>query len=749
MTKRLSMLGLALCSAISSLALAQTEGAPAALDEIVVTAQKRSESIQKVPLAVSAFSADQLQKSGVTDLSSLGAMAPDVNMGEQNGGARITIRGIGLQANGPGSEEAPVAYNQDGVYIARTAGAMMGFFDLNDVEVLRGPQGTLYGRNATGGAVDVNSKDPTNTSDGYVRLTAGTYAHVGTEGAIGGAITDNINGRIAFLTNDHDGYGTNITTGNPIDTQHERAVRLKLEFLPADGLRILWSADYATANDSYGAAWHVIGHEGPQTVPTGVLLGGVVATSIRDVANEYDPQRQVSAWGTGVTVTYNLGFAELKSITAYRDTNIQTRNDVDGTSFQLFSPETEIEDGRQISEELQLTGKADRLDWQVGLYYYHERLYAINAIPYYNSSFLSQGYFAGSNMATDAAATFGQITYHLTDAWSVTLGGRESTERKSVVNQNSFNTVTPAGSFPYSPNTFNVAYGGECSQAVQTDPATCVPSKRWTAFTPKFGIQYQATENALIYASATKGFRSGTYSLGNVDQGPVNPEMVWSYETGLKAKFFDNRLTSNLALFDYDYSNLQVTKNEGTLLVLENAASARVKGFEAELVGRPTDQIRLDFSGSYLDARFTNYVSSDPNRPEGDGTTFIGTSPAFDLKGNYLPQSPKVSFLAGAEYSVDKSIGSFTPRIEAAYSSRIFFDAFNTAEMSLPAKTRYNASLNYLSSDGKWTASVVGRNLANKVQATNAYVASSLVGSIINADIEPPRTIDVTVGYKF
>lgn len=747
MIRRLLALGL-LCALNPCVSLAQTEGTSGALDEIVVTAQKKSESIEKVPLAVSAFGANQLQKSGVTDLSSLAAMAPDVNMGEQNGGARLTIRGIGLQENGPGSEDSPVAYNQDGVYIARTAAAMMGFFDLNDVEILRGPQGTLYGRNATGGAVNVNTMDPTDTFGGYVRLTAGTYAHVGTEGAIGGAITDDINGRIAFRTNDHDGYGTNITTGDPIDTQHERAVRLKLEFLPADGLRILWSADYATANDSYGVAWHDIGYEGTQPVPTGVLLGGTVATSIRNVANEYDPLRQVDAWGTGATVTYKLGFGELKSITAYRDTSIHTRNDVDGTSFPLFSPETEIENGRQISEELQLAGKTDRIDWLIGLYYYRERLYAINSIPFYNGTYLSEGYFAGSDLDTDAEAAFSQITYHLTDAWSVTLGVRESTERKSVDNQNSFNTATPAGSFPYSP-TFNIAYGGECSQAVQTDPATCVPSKRWSAFTPKFGIQYQAAENVLVYTSATKGFRSGTYSLGNVDQGPVNPETVWSYETGLKAKFFDNRLTSNLALFDYDYSNLQVTKNEGTLLVLENAASARVKGFEAELVGKPTDQIRLDFSGSYLDARFTNYVSSDPNRPDGDGTTFINGIPAFNLKGNYLPQSPKVSFLAGAEYSFDESIGSFTPRIEVTYSSRIYFDAFNTAEMSVGERTRYNASFNYLAPDGKWTASLVGRNLTNKVQATNAYVATSLVGSIINADIEPPRTIDLSVGYKF
>ena len=600
--------------------------------------------------------------------------------------------------------------------------------------------------------MNVITKDPTSTDGGYLRLTGGDYALIGTEGAIGGRIGDNVNARISFRTTDHDGYGKNIATGNDIDTQHERAVRIKLEILPTDRLRILLSADYARANDNYGVAWHYLGQAGPATAPSGVLLGGTITTSIRDVANDHDPLRDVKAWGTGATVTYDLGFGQLKSITAYRDTLSKVGVDLDATSFQLFSPFSIIDDGRQFTEETQLTGKTEHIEWMVGLFYFNEKVHATAAAPVYNGLFfppgyLAEGFFAGSGLKTDAEAAFSQITYHFTDALSATVGARYSSERKSVVDQNSFDVVTPAV-LPYTA-VFNPAFGTECSQAVQTSAAVCVPSKRWGSFTPKFGIQYQVNQNTLLYASATKGFRSGTYSLGAVQGAPVNPETVWSYETGLKAKFFDNRLTTNLSAFYYKYSDLQVAEVNGTQTLLANAAAARVKGVEAEIVVRPIDPIRLDFSGSYLDARFRQFVSSDPARPAGDGTTLLNGSPAFNLAGNYLPQSPKFSFLAGAEHSLVSGIGHFTLRGEAAYSSRFYYDAFNRPEVSSAPRTRFNASLNYQSPDDRWTASLVGRNLANKVTSTNAFVTTALVGTMILGNIEPPRTIAATLGYRF
>lgn len=753
--KRSMQLAILLCSTtgISFQVHAQESNATAAnaddaqaSGDIIVTAQRKSESLQRVPLAVTALGGDALQKVGATGLADIAARVPSLNLGQQYGGAKITIRGIGLDSLAVGAE-APIAYHQDGVFIQRTAAGMISLFDVDRLEVLRGPQGTLYGRNATGGALNVITRDPTSSLDGYIRLTGGTYGLFASEGAISGPITEGVNARISFRTSDHSGFGTNLVTGHDIDNQKERAVRGKIEFRPTERLRILLAADYANANDRLGVAWHYLGQGGSNPLPTGVLLGGTLTTRIRDVSSEVDPLRKIEAWGTSAALTYDLDFAVLKSITAYRRTKSQARMDLDGTSFQLFSPMTAQEDGRQFSQEFQLTGTAGNTDWLVGLFHFNEKDVGSVSSPIFNGTFVSQGYYAGSQISTNAQAIFGQITQRFGGGLSATVGARYSTERKSVIDQQAIDLFTPASS-PYRANYNPGAFIAiECSAAVQT-LAVCNPAKRWNAFTPKFGVEYQVTPTTLLYASATKGFRSGTYSLGAV-QAPVNPETVWSYEAGIKSRLVGDALRMNLAGFYYDYTNLQVTKAAGTQTVLENAATARIRGLEAEIIAKPIPQFQLDLTGSYLNAKFTKYVSADPARPAGDGITLDNGVPAFNLAGNRLPQAPELSFLAGAQYTIESSLGSFTLRGEIAHTSRVYFSAFNRPEVSEARHDRINAYLNFATPDNKWTLSVVGRNLTNKVAPTNAYVTTDLVGYIINANIEQPRTVEVTVGLNF
>jgi iron complex outermembrane receptor protein len=757
--KRSLQLAILLCSAsgISFPAQAQAQaqegqkpdetaqGAQAS-NEIIVTAQRKSESLQRVPIAVTALSGSSMRETGVTDLIGVAARVPSLNMGQQMGGAKITIRGIGLDTLAPGAE-APVAYYQDGVFLARTSASLIGFFDVDRVEVLRGPQGTLYGRNATGGAINVLTRDPTNSLDGYFVLTGGTYNMFASEGAIGGPITDGVEARIAFRTSDHDGYGKNLFTGKDIDTQHERAVRAKLKFEPATGLTILLTADYEHAKDTLGINWHYLGQGGVDPSPTGVLLGGVLTTRIRDISSEIDPLRQVEAWGLDGTVSYDLGFATMKSTVAYRRTKSRARMDLDMTSFPLFSPMDIRDNARQLVVETQLNGSFGGTEWLVGATHFQEKDNGSVKAAVFNGTFVSEGLYTGSQIKTNAQAVFAEVTHHVSTALSATIGGRYSTERKRVIDQQSLDLFTPA-SFPLQPVYSPLAFVAiECSNSVQTLPI-CVPSKRWNSFTPKFGLKYQANAATLIYLSATKGFRSGGYSLGAV-QAPVNPETVWSYEVGLKARFLEGALQTNLAAFYYDYSDLQVTKAQGTQTILENAATARVKGIEAEIVARPLGELQLDISGAYLDARFRKYVSADPARPAGDGTTLDKGLPAFDLAGNRLPQAPEISFLSGAQYTFHEAIGNFTLRGEAAYTSRVYFSAFNRTELSEAKHTRINAYINFASADRKWTASLIGRNLTNKVAPTNSFVTTALVGSIIAANIERPRTIELSVGRKF
>jgi iron complex outermembrane receptor protein len=722
-------------------------------DEIVITAQRREESLQRVPIAVTAISGKALDNLGVTDLAGLADRIPSVNLGQQIGGAKITIRGIGIDTLAPGAE-APIAYHVDGVFVQRTAASQASFFDIARVEVLRGPQGTLYGRNATGGAINVISNTPTDHLDGYLLLSGGNYGLYGSQGAISGPIANGIQARFAFRTLDRNGYGKNIVTGHDIDDQHEKAVRGIIDIEPFDRLKIELAGDYTHAND-HASGYHYLGQGGPVPLPLGVIFGGFTAPNFRDMAADHDPQRKIDAWGLRGTATYDLGFATFRSITAWRSTKYLSTVDLDNTSFQLFSPLGIHEHGKQFSQEFQLVGDAHNLNWLLGLYHFNENDPAYVASPVWNGfifppavAYVAQGFFSGSFIHTRAEAIFGQATYHFTDKLSATVGGRWSTEQKRVIDQQSFDILTPAPD-PDDPfkERFNPAAGIECSDQVQSLP-TCVPKKRWSAFTPRFAIEYQATPSTMLYASASKGFRSGTYSLGAV-QAPVDPEFVWAYEAGVKSRLFDNALRANLAGFYYDYSDLQVTKAEGTNTVVENAATARVYGLEAELTARPIENLQFDLTGSYLNAKFTEFVSSDPARPNGDGHTFINGQPAFDLAGNTLPQAPRLSFLAGAQYDVPSSIGNISLRGEVSHASTIYFSAFNRPEVSVGPQTRFNAYLNWESLDHHWTAALIGRNLTNKVRATNAYVSTALTGYVINANIEPPRTVQLTVGYHF
>jgi iron complex outermembrane receptor protein len=719
--------------------------------DIIITAQRRAESLQRVPVAVSAFTGADLMKVGVTDLASLAPRVPGVNIGTQVGGTKITIRGIGLDTLAAGAE-APIAYHQDGVFIQRTAASTASFFDIARLEVLRGPQGTLYGRNATGGAVNVISNDPTEDLEGYVQLTGGNYNLIGTEGAVSGSLANGVRARIAFKTTDRNGYGRNIATGKRIDDQKERSVRAKLQFLPTNRLRVLLEGDYTRAHDRGNGAWHYLGQGSPGSVPLGTLFGGELPSRLLDVSSDHDPYRRLDAGGVSGRITYDFSFATLTSLTAYRRTKWISSDDLDATDFQLFSPLDTVEDAKQFSQELQLSGKRERLTWLIGAFHFWERDNGFTRAGVYNGlffppdqSYVAEGYYAGGQIKTSAQALFGQATYQLLDKLSLTLGGRLSTERKTVIDRNSFDLITPI-SDPFR-GTYNPAFGVECSKDVQVLP-TCDPSKRWSAFTPRAAVEYQATEDAMLYASATKGFRSGTYSLG-ATQAPVDPEYIWSYEAGLKSRWFDRRLQANLAAFYYDYSDLQVTKAAGTQTLVENAATARVKGLEAEIVGRPTDALQFDFTGSYLDAKFVSYVSADPARPLGDGVTVDKGQPAFDLSGNHLPQAPKISFLAGAQYRMEAGVGAFTLRGEVSHASTVFFSAFNRPEVSVGPRTRVNAYLNFATHDNRWTASLIGRNLTNKVEPTNAFVATALVGYVIDANIETPRTIALNVGYHF
>jgi len=724
------------------------------LEEIIVTAQKREQSLQDVPLSVSVLSGTAFRRNGNNTIQDLQATVPNLNIQQNAGVARITVRGIGLDNTSP-SAEGSIAFHTDGVYIQRAQAALSSLYDLERIEVLRGPQGTLYGRNATGGSINVITAKPTEGFESYARITAGNYEYLGLEGALSGPISEGkILGRLSFSSRTHDGFGTNTITGNEIDDLNEYAVRGQLDFIFNDALTLNLTADYTSGTDSSGVLHYI---DIPGQVPLGALLGGELPVDVRDITSPADPEFQREFWGITSTLDYALSpSVSLKSITSYRETDVSMHNiSLDPSSLNLF-PALQDEKASQFSQELQLTGITDTINWIFGLYYFQENNDATVGGPISVGlvggppSFFTAGYLGSGELDTKAYAAFGELTYQFDDKWSATVGLRYSSETKTVFDTAAFDFATPATNvFADSLDTLADPQF-VCGVDAITFPA-CDPKETFNSLTPKLTVNFQATEDTMLYATASRGFKSGTYNLGAVQGTALNPEKVDAYEVGLKSSLLNGRLRANLSAFYYEYTDLQVSKVVFTQVRLENAANAKIFGVEGEFNFQATEKLRVDAAFGYLNATFKDFISVDTTRPAGDGTTLdpITGEPAFDLADNKLPQAPTFSGSIRAEYVTPMGSGDLYLESSLSYGSRAYFTAFNVDNISKPSFAELGASISYELEDGRTRLSLTGKNLTNKTVAMNAFVATALTGGPVLGYVNQPRTIRFSIERSF
>jgi iron complex outermembrane receptor protein len=738
------MVGLALNDAVRADVSADGNDAPASpseLQEVVVTAEKRSESVQRTALAVTALNADMLAERGMNSVASIARAVPGLNVTEQIGQARITLRGIGVDNIATGAESS-IAFNEDGVFFSRSAAALASFYDLGRIEVLRGPQGTLYGRNATGGSVNLISAAPTPTLTGYLSLTGGNYTTANSEGAISGPITDGVLGRLSFQTQYHDGYGTNLVTGKDVDSKNSQAVRGQLQFNLSERLTALVKVDYYRSNDSSNG-YHDLGAAGETATgapitPTGLLLGGFTPRDPHDIASANNPRARAQFYGALADLRYDINEqVSIRSLTSLRKSEVALDTDIAPEAIDLF-PILLSENSTQPSQELQLNVNTASNRFVAGLYYLHEKIDGREIAPFNllavgGPDLLTQGFYAGGILKTDAAAVYGQDNYSITERFRLTVGGRYSWEKKAVDDQSEFDLARP-----YSPaNSPLVPHH--------------VDSRTFSSFTPKVGIEYDLAKDTLAYLSYSQGFKAGTYNLGNASP-PLEPEKVSAVEGGLKTTFLDNRVRANLAAFYYDYKDLQVGKVQNLQLILENAATAKVYGLEGEFTVRPFDQpFLLSLTPTWLHARFTQYVTADPARPGGDGVTTDPSSnlPAFNLSGKELPQAPNYTVNIAGEYTWTSAWGNTTARWETFWSDRVYFSPFNRDVVSQAAYSTSNAFVNLSTADHRWSASLFLRNAFNETVFSSGQIATSFVGSPVVGYVQPPRTYGVTVKYEF
>jgi iron complex outermembrane receptor protein len=718
----------AFLSAVSAVALLAPFGAKAAnqpatrsessIEEVTVTAERRSASVQKTAIAITALDADFLKRTKTESLEDVANFVPGLTFDRTSNFVQLSIRGIGLSQYNLGGEPG-VAIYVDGVYLARPFALDAVLDDLARVEVLRGPQGTLYGRNATGGAINLISNAPTSDVEGSLGVTVGNYGALETQGVLSGPLNSDgsLRGRITFVTDEHDGYTENLYTGKDIQNLREGSGRGQLVDDVTSNFTVSLAADYTHEHDS-GPIFKpgtISPYPLPGAVPGTVFpqgfapfLGGQTSPNPWQVYLDGPQDYEFTGEGGSVKAVWDMGWATLTSLTAYRSTKFHLLGDLDGTDI-FFLNEDLAERAQQTSEEIQLASKdGGPLSWIIGGFAYHENGY----LDYLFDVALFGGTLHDlATQRTTSYAGFGEANYNITDALKATVGLRYSVDEKSL---------------------------NESSDLLGTTGYNTV-NANWGAFTPKFVLSYDLDPDKMLYVSATRGFKSGGFNIGALQNTAYNPEYVWSYEAGLKSRWFDGRLQANLDAFYYDYSNLQVTQYFVGKTIITNAASAQADGVEAEIIAIPIDNLTLNMSLGYMDATFTNFSEVDSLRP------LLGT---LNLDGNSLPRAPKLKTELGAQYDWPLANGdALSARYDYSYQSKLYFTEFNTPYAASGSYSLSDARVSYETGDGHWEFAVFGKNLFNKAVLTNVTVSAVNGGTI--ESYGNPRTYGVQIKYNF
>jgi iron complex outermembrane receptor protein len=748
--------------------------------EIIVTAQKFSESSRDTPLAITAITGEQLKNAGAAEISDLNYSTPNLSIHNNHGEANITLRGIGITTGQPGANSS-VAYYIDGVYVSRPSSQLDSFFDVDRLEVVRGPQGTLYGRNATGGAINVITRDPTNSFQSDLNLSYGNYNARYAEGGIGGPLTDGLSVRVSFQIRDRDGYGwqgmpdgqSTIPNGpknsvgfrTDLDDEHDRAIRLKLKYALTDNFSALFSADYFREDDASGFLNNI--RPGDSGVPlSDSLFGGVSAPDpYRNAYGKIPSNTYKNDYGFALTLNWNVSPAfSLTSISGYRNTDYQQFKTTQSGTQLTDDLYTQLERGHALSEEIRASGKIDSLTYVLGAYAYGENQHiaeyaglgwpsicAAAGLPYnttcplslVNSGAFVSGYGIEGDLKTTAYAGFGQVGYELTDQLGVDAGVRYSYEKVLKPYEiSAFDTTHP----------FNPANQAAVLNypLVTLGPLDAI----YHSVTPKATLRYKPANNILVYATYAQGFKSGGFSVGTVSPAFL-PEKLTDYEVGLKGDWFNRHLVVDLSAYYYDYTNLQVSQPNaaGTALQVVSAGKARLDGVEFSIAAIPVEGLRLNLSGGLQDPKYKKFTQVNGGLIGAKNVYGLPASPNAgvlqDLSGKQLANAAKYNINVGAEYTWYEGIGNVTLRAESLFIDRVYFSPFNTAAVSQPAYSLFDASVRYEHPDSHWSGSLFADNIANKTYLVTGGPNSNLFGGWVYGAAGPPRTYGVRVSYKY
>ena len=746
-------------------------GAPNVIETVTVTAEKRESTAQKVAIPLSAVDGNMLDQMGIVGFKELGMRVPSLRFGAGVTGGEnvITMRGLGSQNTTPGGD-SPVAYSVDGVTLQRSTSVDSEFYDIERVEVLRGPQGTLYGRNSVGGSINVITNKPTDTLGGGVDVLIGDYSQRTFRGWVNAPVIDDpgfkMYVRLTGVSAQHDPYAKNLSTA-PTATHNQDAQdflmvrgQVYLEFSP--DLNVVLSASSTSNRDP--VATNVMWWEAPTRYLIGAAPNPPLGPGNQTIAigspcdfstqakfkprtfchdfpeNAYNRVNLYSG-----TVNWDLGWAALTSVTGYSTSKVSQTSDGDGADIPMAMGAAWLLWQRQISEEVRLRSndESSPLRWIAGFYYFwadnFENFAYIDTglndnftsppFPGFGDEF---NFFSHGFTKTESYAPFGQIDYDLAKTSldvpvTLTLGARYSYDRKYGFNFLDFELPALGLAFPSS-GPFSKTFG------------------QWTG---KAGLSWQVDDDVMAFASASRGYISGGNIIGLAHV--YGPESMWSYDVGVKSRFWDGRVQLNIAAYHEEIEHLQVFVQSSTQSGINNVNGiTQANGIELELDAIPIDNLRFNATVDVNRSTYGNYITTDTRfGGPGPGCSPVGPPFLCNFRGNTLNQTPPYTVDLGAEYTFVTDIGSITPRVDSFISGKVQFLPDNFITSQQKPYTLTNLRLTWISNDNHYKAEAFVNNIENADVISNDSLQSiTLSQSVLEPDnfaYYPPRT----VGFRF
>ena len=755
------------------------------LEEVIVTARKREENLQSTPIAISAFTEKELEYRQIDSTDKLGDITPNLTFdsGSPSSGsssaAQIFIRGIGQTDFTPVTDPGVGLYI-DGVYMARSVGNVLDFLDVDRIEVLRGPQGTLFGRNTIGGAVSIYSKRPDEKSSASLRVQVGNDDMLYATVKANLPLSETVSANFAASTRNRDGYVKRAFDGVETGDDDSLALRSSLLWHATEDLALYVSADatrirengaptvsngvndrgaFGTFGNGLLASCSAVninpnfGAGGPPSFPPpGVGAGGAPGCVGPDSFagaftsdGTFPVKSELDIWGVSADLTWAANeWLTIKSITAYREMEMESSRDGDNTAANIFATQ-DFFDHQQISQELQFSGTLmeSRMSWLFGLYYFQEDGFNRNPV------FLPVGSIqSGGLYDNDSQAAFLQSTYDLTQQLALTFGVRYTEDTKRFTpDQISLGDASASGFFGNTWPNFAGFYLPSAGAPIAAGDRLVTFAEFKEKFDDTnfmFNLAYQWTDDVMVYGSYSEGFKSGgfdqRFTAFTIEPSSFQPETAQTYEAGLKADLFDHRVRLNVALFHTDYDDLQIIIRESFNPITFNGGTATIEGGELEVTWVPTDRWYITAAVGYIDA---GYDTLDPSVSEGTNATPISID-------NKLVNTPEWSTALGIAYTIDLGDwGILVPRADWSYHDEQFNDAVNEPRLFQDDYSLLNAGITLQTNDGRWEGTLAFRNITDKEYVVTGNSAWSTSASYVDNLYGRPAEWSLALQYNF